>query len=153
MAKLQSYFLGHCSSLNQGQYSANYLGLIWTQGLKWVPAPVYWNRLYWGFFGLIVLKWLQERTLGAGTTNGHKSGHRVPVWKPFLFWGNPLRTRSLRSRRLEVVGERENGRAQGRRARGEGTFPLASPFLLLARPFFLVPTTSKRLLRRLRVRC
>ena len=35
---------------------------------------------------------------------------------------------SLRSRRLEVAGERENG---------------------LARPFFLVPTTSKRLLRRL----
>ena len=34
---------------------------------------------------------------------------------------------SLRSRRLEVVGEREN-----------------------ARPLFLVPTTSKRLLRRLR---
>ena len=49
---------------------------------------------------------------------------------------------SLRSRRLEVMGERENGRAQGRHARG-----LAC--LLLARPFFLVPTTSKRLLRRL----
>ena len=27
---------------------------------------------------------------------------------------------SLRSRRLEVVGERENGRAQGRHASGEG---------------------------------
>ena len=40
---------------------------------------------------------------------------------------------SLRSRRLEVVGERENGHAR----------------LLLARPFFLVPATSKRLLRRL----
>ena len=40
---------------------------------------------------------------------------------------------SLRSRPLEVVGERENGHAR----------------LLLARPFFLVPTTSKRLLRRL----
>ena len=39
---------------------------------------------------------------------------------------------SLRSRRLEVVGERENGRARGR-------------------PFFLVPTTSKRLLRRLMI--
>ena len=45
---------------------------------------------------------------------------------------------SLRSRRLEVVGERENGRARGRQA-----------CLLLARPFFLVPTTSKCLLRRL----
>ena len=55
---------------------------------------------------------------------------------------------SLRSRRLEVAGERENGRARGRHARGEGaSFPLAC--LLLARPFFLVPTTSKRLLRRL----
>ena len=27
---------------------------------------------------------------------------------------------SLRSRRLEVVGERENGRARGKHARGEG---------------------------------
>ena len=53
---------------------------------------------------------------------------------------------SLRSRRLEVVGERENGRARGRHARGEGASPLAC--LLLARPLFLVPTTtsSKRLL-------
>ena len=53
---------------------------------------------------------------------------------------------SLRSRRLEVVGERENERARGRHTRG-ATSPLAC--LLLARPFFLVPTTSKRLLRRL----
>ena len=44
------------------------------------------------------------------------------------------------------MGERENGRARGRHARG-ATSPLAC--LLLARPFFLVPTTSKRLLRRL----
>ena len=43
---------------------------------------------------------------------------------------------SMRSRRVEVVDERENGRARGRLA-----------CLLLARPFFLVPTTSKRLLR------
>ena len=46
---------------------------------------------------------------------------------------------SLRSRRLEVVGERENGGARGRHA----------CLLLLARAFFLVPTTFKRLLRRL----
>ena len=46
---------------------------------------------------------------------------------------------SLRSRRLEVAGERENERARGRHA----------TCLLLARRFFLVPTTSKRLLRRL----
>ena len=45
---------------------------------------------------------------------------------------------SLRSRRLEVVGEREKGGARGRHA-----------CLLLARAFSLVPTTSKRLLRRL----
>ena len=49
----------------------------------------------------------------------------------------------MRSRRLEVVGERENGRARGRHAPS----PLAC--LLLARALFLVPTTSKRLLRRL----
>ena len=41
--------------------------------------------------------------------------------------------RSLCSRRLEVVGERENGRRR----------------VSLARAFFLVPTTSKRLPRRL----
>ena len=44
----------------------------------------------------------------------------------------------LCSRRLEVVGETKNGRARGGRA-----------CLLLERPFFLVPTTSKRQLRRL----
>ena len=55
---------------------------------------------------------------------------------------------SLRSRCLEVVGEREKGSARGKQARGEGApSPLAC--LLLSRAFFLVPTTSKRLLRRL----
>ena len=49
----------------------------------------------------------------------------------------------MHSRRLEVVGERENGRARGRHALS----PLAC--LLLARAFFLVPTTFKCLLRRL----
>ena len=44
---------------------------------------------------------------------------------------------SLRSRRLEASGERKNGRARGRHARA--TSPLAC--LLLARPFFLVPTS------------
>ena len=48
------------------------------------------------------------------------------------------------------MGESENGRARGRHARGEGApSPLAC--LLLARPFFLVPTTSKRLLRKLQL--
>ena len=37
---------------------------------------------------------------------------------------------SLRRRRLEVVGERENGRARGRHARGEGvSFSRARFFL------------------------
>ena len=53
-------------------------------------------------------------------------------------WYKCMRAASLRSRRLEVVSERENWRARGRHA-----------CLLLERPFFLVPTTSKRLLRRL----
>ena len=57
-------------------------------------------------------------------------------------WQNRKEISSLRSRRLEVVGERENGRARGRHARGE-----VSPSRA---PVFLVPTTSKRLLRRLR---
>ena len=63
----------------------------------------------------------------------------MQVWpnvsKLFSLWSFPP---SLRGRRLEVAGERENGRSRGRHA-----------CLLLARPFFLVPTTSKRLLRRL----
>ena len=51
---------------------------------------------------------------------------------------------SLRSRRLEVVGERENGRARGRLARGEGAparkapenrFPPPSP-ITWQPPFF-----------------
>ena len=46
-----------------------------------------------------------------------------------------LELNSLRSRRLEVVGKRENGRVRGVRS------PLAC--VLLARPFFLLPTTSK----------
>ena len=48
-----------------------------------------------------------------------------------------------------VAGARKNGRTRGRRTRGEGA---PSPFacLPLARPFFLAPTTSKRLLRWLR---
>ena len=37
-----------------------------------------------------------------------------------------LELNSLRSRRLEVVGERENGRARGRHARGEVS-PRVSP--------------------------
>ena len=53
-----------------------------------------------------------------------------------------MKMNSLRSRRLEVVSERKNGRAKGRHAS-----PLAC--LPLARPFFFAATTSKRLLRRL----
>ena len=71
-----------------------------------------------------------------------------PVIQKKLFCCKGKLVPSLRSRRLEVAGERENGHARGRHARGEGaSSPLAC--LLLARPFFLVPTTSKRLLRRL----
>ena len=53
---------------------------------------------------------------------------------------------SLRNGRLEVVGTRKKGRAR-RHARGEAPSPLAC--LPRARPFSLLPTTSKRLLRRL----
>ena len=60
-----------------------------------------------------------------------------------------LRNISLRSRRLEVVGRRKHGRARRRHARGEeASSPLAC--LPRARPFSLSPTTSKRLLRRLK---
>ena len=68
--------------------------------------------------------------LARSLKTNQKTSRRLPL---------PL-VSSLRSRRLEVAGERENGRARGRHA-----------CLLLVRPFFLVPTTSKRLLRRLLV--
>ena len=55
---------------------------------------------------------------------------------------------SLRSRRLQVVGARQNEHARGRHARSErAPSPLAC--LLFTHPFFLAPITSKRLLRRL----
>ena len=53
---------------------------------------------------------------------------------------------SLRSRRLEVVGTRKNGRARRRHARGVNSLLACLP---RARPFSLSLTTSKRLLRRL----
>ena len=94
--------------------------------------------------------------------NGHDiSAHRVPdSWTEhstdedlgfktiFAEYENFLDSNSLRSRRLEVVGTRKNGRARRRHARGEVA---PSPFACLpqARPFSLSPTTSKRLLCRL----
>ena len=55
---------------------------------------------------------------------------------------------TLRSRRVEVVGTRKNGRARRRHSRGEGApSPLAC--LPRARPFYLSPINSKRLLPRL----
>ena len=45
---------------------------------------------------------------------------------------------SLRSRRLEVAGERENGRARGRHARGEPVFSCAH--------YFQAPATQAKLL-------
>ena len=55
--------------------------------------------------------------------------HYLPL-KIFYHW------HSLRSRRVELVGARKNGRVRARHAR-----------LPLARLFFLALTTSKRLLR------
>ena len=86
-----------------------------------------------------------------GTYHVHgKTGNsfwKIKWFAPFRLLGSFRKYGlSLRSRRLEEAGERENGRARGRHARG-ATSPLAC--LLLARPFFLVSTTSKRLLRRL----
>ena len=52
---------------------------------------------------------------------------------------------SVRSRRLEVVGTRKNGRARRGHARGEAHPSRVS----LARPFSLSPSTSKLLLRSL----
>ena len=52
---------------------------------------------------------------------------------------------SLRSRRLEVVGERENGRARGRCAKGEGV-----PVFSCAH-YFQVPATQARIKIELRL--
>ena len=54
---------------------------------------------------------------------------------------------SLRSRRLQVVGKRERARTRETRKGVEALSPLAC--LLIAQPFFLVPTTLERLLSRL----
>ena len=69
--------------------------------------------------------------------NNNKDKETVKAWIPTIS--------SLRSRRLEVVGTRKNGRARGRHARG--VTPRVSPSRAPA--FSLSPTTSKRLLRRL----
>ena len=69
--------------------------------------------------------------LGADTQTG-TTGRRLSNHNVFC---------SLRSRRLEVVGTRINGRTRRRHA---------FACLPRARPFSLSPTTSKRLLRRLR---
>ena len=51
---------------------------------------------------------------------------------------------NLRSRRLEVVGERENGRARGRHARGEGHASRALVFCCAH--YFQAPATQVSLL-------
>ena len=55
---------------------------------------------------------------------------------------------SLRSRRLQVVGKRENGRARGRHARVR-RLSLPSRVSFSRGRFFLVPTTLERLLSKL----
>ena len=67
-------------------------------------------------------------------------------------WFASAKLGSLRSRRLEIVGARKNGRARERETRGENELaPSLLACLPLARPFFLEPTTCKRLLGRLPV--
>ena len=61
-----------------------------------------------------------------GDTRGERNTYPWPrgPWKSFP--GHYPIT-SLRSRRLEVVGERENGRARERHARGEGALARKAP--------------------------
>ena len=57
---------------------------------------------------------------------------------------------SLRSRRLEVVGERENGRARGRHARGDSLSPRVSPSrarVFSCAHYFQASATQANLLR------
>ena len=71
---------------------------------------------------------------------GRNSPHSLLVFSPHFF-----RVRfSLRSRRLEVVGERENGRARERHAKG----PLACILIYFIELIGLI--CSKHLLRWLR---
>ena len=58
-------------------------------------------------------------------------------------WQNRKETSSLRSRRLEVVGERENGRARGRHARGEVS-PSRAPVFSCAHHFQAPATQAKK---------
>ena len=62
-------------------------------------------------------------------------------------WQNRKEISSLRSRRLEVVGERENGRARGRHATGSlspGVSPSRAPVFSCAH-YFQVPATQASL--------
>ena len=92
------------------------------------------------YFGPIVSIRVKKLSKISWVASGHiereKGSHSVDV----------RGTVSLRSRRLQVVGTRKNGRARRRHARGEeAPSPLAC--LPRARPFSLSPATSK--LRRL----
>ena len=76
-------------------------------------------------------------------SNDFRKGHLVPV----LQTGTKVDTGSLCANRfcsgvihcVLVVGERENGRARGRRARGEGSLPLPSRVFFSRARFFLCP--------------
>ena len=57
----------------------------------------------------------------------------------FCFRARKVTGTSLRSRRLEVVGERENGRARGRHAKGEEALSLPSRVSFSRARFFLCP--------------
>ena len=60
---------------------------------------------------------------------------------PLVRWCPLMWALNQRSKRLEVVGARKNGRARGRHAKEEGApSPLAR--LPLVRPFFLAPATQ-----------
>ena len=92
--------------------------------------------------GLFSTKWWFDFAHGSDLRSSSRRSVGLRASSSFLASEASFERTSLRSRRLEVVGTRKNGRARRRQAR-----PLAC--LPCARPFSLSPITSKRLLRRL----
>ena len=111
----------------------------------WSHAKLFFrqtNVTLWSNYQLNYLPW-QAEILAQRSNLTPQRANRIP------WFACGTEVASLRSRRLEVVGERKNGRARGRHERGEGGFlsprvsPPRAPVVSCAHHFL------KHLLRRL----
>ena len=73
-----------------------------------------------GDLSSIMLKERFNNSLKASNLETQKHTKRIEIHQSQITDDDLLFPNSLRGQRLEVVGERENGRARGRQSRGEG---------------------------------